>query len=86
MTAVLTGDWSLLWLPHSGEVAKEVTSIEGLARARQAHQDERLVLTCDHHVSIRLLSHGKYVRGHVGTTTTSEHVYDLKEQRGWVMC
>ena len=74
----LTGDWSLVWLSYGGEISEEVASVECLPRAGEAHEDEGLVLSSDHHVPVGLLTHRKDVRGHVLATTTTEHVYHLK--------
>ena len=77
-THPLTSDWSKLWLANGGQISQQVASIEGLSGAGEPHEDEGLVLPCDHHVPVGLLTHCKDVRGHVLSTTTSEHVYHLR--------
>ena len=74
-------------LADSGEISEEIASVEGLARPRQSHEDQRLVLSGHHHVPVRLLAHCEDVRGNVFSTTASEHVYYLHTQRrGVALC
>ena len=72
----------MFWLADGSEVAEQVASIEGLARTRQSHENEGLVLPGHHHVPIRLLAHGKDVRGHVLTSAPTEHVNHLAGEGG----
>ena len=77
-TTALTCDRAMVRLPYGGEIAQEVARVEGLARPREAHEDEGLVLPGHHHVPVCLLGHGKDVGGHVLSSAASKHVDHLK--------
>ena len=74
---LLTCNYSVLCLSDGRQVAEEVARVERLARAREAHEDEGLVATGYHHVTVGLLTSCKDVRRHVLSPAPSEHVYHL---------
>ena len=77
---LLTSHTSTLSLPNRSQVAEQISSVESLSRATEAHEDEGLVGVRGEHVSISLLAHGTNVRRHVFTATATEHIYHLKRE------